>query len=102
MRLPAISTIVQNGGVLVARGPPAGSEDGWTELRRVYEDRAAVTAVEFDPLEELLWAGHSDGRLTSYVQPDMTKHSSVAAHEHGTARQRCVGEWGGYKLYLVC
>ena len=60
------------------------------ELRRVYEDRAAVTAVEFDPFEELLWAGHSDGRLTSYLQPEMTKHSSVAAHKHrphGVARR---------------
>ncbi|CAN0587728.1 unnamed protein product, partial [Ectocarpus sp. 12 AP-2014] len=55
----------------------------WAELRRVYEDRASTTAVEFDPFEELLWAGHSDGRLTSYAQPDMTKHSSVAAHRHG-------------------
>ncbi|CAN0300729.1 unnamed protein product, partial [Ectocarpus sp. 4 AP-2014] len=70
-------------GVLVAGGTPAGPGDGWVELRRVYEDRASTTAVEFDPFEELLWAGHSDGRLTSYAQPDMTKHSSVAAHRHG-------------------
>lgn len=48
----------------------------------MYEERTAVTALEFDTLEELLWAGHSDGRLTSYLQPDMTKHSSVAAHNY--------------------
>lgn len=46
----------------------------------MYEERASVTALQFDPLEELLWAGHSDGRLTAYSQPDMTKHASVAAH----------------------
>ncbi|CAN0021714.1 unnamed protein product, partial [Discosporangium mesarthrocarpum] len=38
---------------------------GWAELRRVYEEACAVTAIEFDPKEELLWAGHSDGRLSS-------------------------------------
>lgn len=72
--------------MLVAAGAPAGPGDGWAELRRVYEDRAPVTAVAFDPLEELLWAGHGDGRLTAYSQPDMTKHSSVAAHRHGHGR----------------
>lgn len=69
----------------------AGDEtvvDGWGEICRVYEERASVTAVHFDPLEELLWAGHSDGRLTSYFQPDMTKHSSVAAHRHGGVGRR--------------
>ncbi|CAN0058962.1 unnamed protein product [Choristocarpus tenellus] len=69
-----------NGELVDHQRERAGS--GWTELRRVYEEAGAVTALEFDPKEELLWAGHSDGRLTSYLQPDMTKHSSVKAHKH--------------------
>eukprot|EP00752_Nemacystus_decipiens_P004347 g3971.t1 len=86
----------QQNGVLVSGGAaaPGGAADGWGEHRRVYEERASVTAVEFDPLEELLWAGHSDGRLTSYSQPDMAKHSSVAAHRHGNLRGQPAGPDG--------
>lgn len=88
------TTQTQTGEVIVGAGGQrsgASGGNGWGELRRVYEERAAVSAVQFDPHEELLWAGHSDGRLTSYMQPDMTKHSSIAAHKHGRRGGRGAG-----------
>lgn len=41
-----------------------------------------ITALAFDPAEELLWAGTQDGRLTVLHSPSLERYSGVQAHPH--------------------
>ena len=63
-------------------------------------DGFPITALAFDPIEELLWVGTGNGRLSAMAQPTMHKHVSVLAHPHLTpVRQiRCFG--GGRDFYF--
>uniref|UniRef100_A0A914VMZ4 PAN2-PAN3 deadenylation complex catalytic subunit PAN2 N-terminal domain-containing protein n=1 Tax=Plectus sambesii TaxID=2011161 RepID=A0A914VMZ4_9BILA len=38
--------------------------------------RFSVSAVSFDPFEELLWAGHTGGRVVSYYGPALEKYTA--------------------------
>ncbi|CAM9483935.1 unnamed protein product, partial [Chrysoparadoxa australica] len=59
--------------------PPTGDPhlEAFCEAARVYDSEgSSVTAASFDPSEELLWVGHASGRLCSYLQPSMAKHTA--------------------------
>ncbi|KAJ3158992.1 poly(A)-specific ribonuclease [Geranomyces michiganensis] len=59
----------------------------WTETRRVGTGTAdsplhPLSAVTFDPLEELLWTGGENGRIASFYvdTTDVTRYTSFPAH----------------------
>ncbi|TFJ83607.1 hypothetical protein NSK_004712 [Nannochloropsis salina CCMP1776] len=66
----------------------------YMETHRVPSDGYPITALAFDPIEELLWVGTGNGRLSALAQPGMQKHVSVRAHPLlSPVRQiRCFGE----------
>ncbi|CAM9700459.1 unnamed protein product, partial [Phaeothamnion confervicola] len=39
-----------------------------------------VTSLSYDTMEELLWVGFEDGRIVSYLQPEMQAFTAVKAH----------------------
>ena len=39
-----------------------------------------ITALAFDPAQELLYAGTSDGRLTVFHSPSLQRHAACGAH----------------------
>ena len=41
-----------------------------------------VTALAFDPTEELLWTGTQDGRMTVLHSPSLERYGGVQAHPH--------------------
>jgi PAB-dependent poly(A)-specific ribonuclease subunit 2 len=58
---------------------------------------AAVTALAFDPLEELVWAGTEDGRVTVLHSPSLERHAACQAHpvDHAVQAVLPVGGNGG-------
>eukprot|EP01127_Copromyxa_protea_P022427 TRINITY_DN802_c0_g2_i5.p1 TRINITY_DN802_c0_g2~~TRINITY_DN802_c0_g2_i5.p1 ORF type:complete len:1089 (-),score=127.13 TRINITY_DN802_c0_g2_i5:162-3428(-) len=59
-------------------------QPGWNEDLVWYEPNVPsnyITSVRFDPYEELMWSGTSDGRVVSYSLPGATKYTSWFAHE---------------------
>lgn len=43
-----------------------------------------ITALAFDPAQELLYAGTSDGRLTVFHSPSLQRHAACGAHPTAT------------------
>lgn len=62
---------------------------GWRELLRTADDGFPINAMAFDAVEELLWVGTHNGRLSAFSQPDMQKYVSVRAHETDIRQIRC-------------
>ena len=53
------------------------------EQRGRYPD--PIAALAFDPIQELLYAGTTDGRITTFHSPSMERHAACAAHEPGVS-----------------
>ncbi|OOF98956.1 hypothetical protein ASPCADRAFT_204652 [Aspergillus carbonarius ITEM 5010] len=62
-------------------------EADWDELSRIPVPAPSVhamptiaTAIAFDDVMELLWAGNEYGRITSFCGPELQRYTSVRAH----------------------
>ncbi|XP_073238938.1 PAN2-PAN3 deadenylation complex catalytic subunit PAN2-like [Porites lutea] len=73
----------------------------YQEIRSVFNNRdhSGISAVIFDPLEELVWTGNQSGYLASYFGPELQKYTSfkvhheeirhVTANDHGILSLSC-------------
>jgi PAB-dependent poly(A)-specific ribonuclease subunit 2 len=79
-------------------GGSGGRGGEWFELRSVTESQLSsvhsVGAVTFDPYEEILWTGLSNGKIVSYLNPTMEKYTSFQAQNGAAIRQLLVNEEG--------
>ncbi|KAE8159684.1 PAB-dependent poly(A)-specific ribonuclease subunit pan2 [Aspergillus tamarii] len=71
-------------------------EADWDELSRIpvpppspHGMPTIATAIAFDDVMELLWAGNEYGRITSFCGPELQRYTSVRAHpvSEGPVRQ---------------
>ncbi|XP_020628077.1 PAB-dependent poly(A)-specific ribonuclease subunit PAN2-like [Orbicella faveolata] len=90
----------------------------YQEIRSVFStgrDHSGVSAVLFDPLEELVWTGNQSGYLASYFGPELQKYTSfkvhheeirdVTANDHGvlslTSNELCYSARAGLRLFSL-
>ncbi|KAJ6095684.1 Peptidase C19 ubiquitin carboxyl-terminal hydrolase 2 [Penicillium sp. IBT 16267x] len=82
-------------------------EADWDELSRIpmpppspHGMPTNATAVAFDDVMELLWAGNEYGRITSFYGPELQRYTSVRAHPvaEGMVRQIAFHERGVISL----
>lgn len=55
----------------------------YQEIRSAFSggrDHAGISAVLFDPLEELVWAANQSGYVASYFGPELQKYTSFKVH----------------------
>eukprot|EP00727_Mastigamoeba_balamuthi_P006450 m51a1_g2425 hypothetical protein (1175) ;mRNA; f:815855-826879 len=52
---------------------PSGYQSEWGELQCVSECNIPITAVHFDDLHEMVWAGYDSGRVVSFHSPSMER-----------------------------
>ncbi|QKX58719.1 uncharacterized protein TRUGW13939_05846 [Talaromyces rugulosus] len=78
-------------------------EADWDEVSRIavpppgpHALPTAATAIAFDDIQELLWAGNEYGRITSFYGPELQRYTSVRAHpvSEGSVRQLLFHEKG--------
>lgn len=68
----------------------------YQEIRSVFSggrDHAGISAVLFDPLEELVWTANQSGYVTSYFGQELQKYSSFKVH-HEEIRHMTANESG--------
>ncbi|KAI8067921.1 ubiquitin carboxyl-terminal hydrolase-domain-containing protein [Gongronella butleri] len=77
-------------------------ESAWTEVHQLCDTNpskiAPVSALCWDPYQELLWVGNDSGRVTSYYGKGMQRYTSYKTHIDQQVRQIRVVERGVISL----
>lgn len=76
----------------------------WAEVGHVLANNGPLgiptTAVQFDPVSELLWTGSGLGQVASHFSPALQRYTSWNAHPLGNGRSMETSHQGGVKGIL--
>ena len=77
----AAAGFVPGGGAGATVEDMGGLAGGWMEMGRGMDDGFPVTALAFDPVEELLWVRLHVGRVSKRRRSATHKSDSLSAHD---------------------